>query len=120
MVQPIIGNKIFDKVISIPPLVRPSMVFNRLREMMEIEASKGAVIPIEKLFPIDPNYEINVCEYLADMRVLNEIAQNYIDKYESFYQTDIPLWEDDVHKLLSYVLFGYFSQMSDQNLRHKQ
>ena len=108
MVQPIIGNKIFDKVISIPPLVRPSMVFNRLREMMEIEASKGAVIPIEKLFPIDPNYEINVCEYLADMRVLNEIAQNYIDKYESFYQTDIPLWEDDVHKLLSYVLFGYF------------
>ena len=100
---------IFDDTILIAPLVRPSIVFHKLKEMLELEVSKGAGIPMNKLFPFEAEYEIQVSKYLINMRTLNKIARNYIDKYETFSRCkNVTPWEIDASKLFSFVLFDHF------------
>lgn len=109
LVQLKMNKPFFDKTFRILPNVTVDNVFYELKKFFEIEVSKGAVIPIEKLFPFDPNYIAHVSKHLVNRRLLNEIVRDYIYEYEDFVsRTNTTPSENDIHRLFSFVIYGLF------------
>lgn len=99
----------FDKEIYIPSQIRPGTVFAHLKEMLEIEVSKGTDIPMDKLFPFDTSYVQQLSNYLVNRRRLNIVVDRFIKKYREFSSlTSMNPWEHDLHKLFSFVVFDCF------------
>lgn len=109
LVQLKMKKPIFDKTYRILPDVTVDNVFYKLEKIFEIEVSKGADVPIDKLFPFDPNYIAHVSKHLVNRRLLNEIVRDYIYEYEDFVsRTNITPSENDIHRLFSFVVYGLF------------
>lgn len=110
LVQLGVDTPLFDDIFYIIPTVTTDNVFYELKRAFEKEVSKGATFPIDKLFPIDSNYEVNVSKYIVDRRILNMIVKRSIQTCRDFalrIQPESPS-ENDIHGLFSFVLYGLF------------
>lgn len=107
LVQLKTDKPLFEKEYRMLPNVTVDNVFYELKSMFETEASKGVAIPLDKLFPVDPNYMAHVSKYLVNRRLLNKVVHGYINEYEDFISRTTPS-ESDLRKLLSFVIYGLF------------
>ena len=112
IVQPGLDKPSYDDMFYILPSLTANNAFYELEKAFNAEISNGADFPVDKLFPIDPNYEINVSRFLADRRILNITTKRSIQRYRDLakrIQPELPT-ENDVHGLFSFALYSVFFQ----------
>ena len=110
LVQFGLDKPLFDDVIYIPPTITAVNAFHELERSFNVEISKGVVFPVNKLFPVDPNYEANVSTYITDRRIINMTVKRTIQRYKDFEKRIQPILptENDVRGLFSFVLYSLF------------